>query len=648
MHHSIAPAVRMLGGALLCFASVLVLPAFARAAAAEGWLQVSSDLAGGIDFTPHGSQPGLANSLLFSDTCSACHGASGPGGAVAFRPHSTWGGSMMANSTRDPLFFAALDVANIDVPGVGDWCLRCHSTDGWYGGRVVKAGYGQPDHDVDFGAAGCLLEGSYDAPDANSDYGGISCHFCHRNEEQGPNGEPLARNGAVWLDDGDCNGRGEPCRHGPYSYAGAQPPHAWKQSSFISDSAMCGQCHDVNTPDTSAGPLKTLKLVDGTDTGIPFPIDRTYTEWQRSAWSAPGGQSCQGCHMPSSEDPNASACALGGYPNRSGNLPVHSFAGGNTWILDVIRGEYSDTSAIPGSWGGIGREESFAQSIDWSRQLLQSAATLEIAVDAFLQPRPGANGRLGFVIEVTNLSGHKLPTGFGDGRRMWLNVEVRDRDGALVAESAAYDAATGYLDEDPRAQVYEVKQGIWNHLGNGDCDTLSAAWEPMFHTALSDCIAKDNRIPPLGFTPASTEDPEGYEVRPVAADYPETTPGSGVLVNYAQAPYRFDIPALSPGPFSIQARLYYQTASKEYVEFLRDEAVADGVDGENQLCAGGPARPFVVGPKERARGVYLYALWGNEASDPLQPGYGKSPPEAMAVESLAGDWIFVDGFDIGW
>lgn len=626
---------------------VCVAPA---ALAGETWLGIAQQLApsAGTDFTPHGTQPGLAYSLLRSDDCSGCHGptASVPTSS-AFRPHPSWAGSMMANGARDPLFWAALDVANHDVPGVGDYCLRCHTSEGWYGGHVVKAGLGQPDNDVTLGAAGCLLEGSYDAPDSYSDFSGLGCHFCHRNLAQGAGGEVLPRNGAVWLDDSDCNGAGEPCRHGPYGYSGSQPPHAWKTSSFMSDSAMCGQCHDVTSPDTASGPLKTLKLADGSDTGMPFPIERTYSEWQRSSYSAAvGGRSCQSCHMPVSEDPNASACIFGGFPNRSGNLAVHSFAGGNTWIPGVIKGEFSDTSAIPGSWQGIGRQASLDQSTQWARQMLLSAATVDASITGFRAPGSATTGSLTLAVKVTNLSGHKLPSGYSEGRRMWLNVQIHDQGGNLVAESAAYDAQGALLGSDAQARVYEVQQGIWNHNGSGQCDFVDGQGKKMFHFALGDCIAKDNRIPPLGFKPATIDDPQGYEVRPVAAIYPETTPGSGILVNFDRAAYRFNLPAGAVGPFSVNARLYYQTASREYVEFLRDQAQVNGTPGENTLCAGGPARPFVVGPKERTRGQYLYELWNNAGNDPAQRGYGKSPPEILALANAgSADLLFVDGFE---
>lgn len=628
----------------LCAPFLVAASVLLRAEPVAEWQAVSHMLrpSGAIDFTPHGTQPGLAYLLWKSDDCAGCHGAGGAATSAQFRPHPTWAGSMMANATRDPLFWAALDVANNDVPGVGDYCLRCHTSEGWYGGRVVKQGFGQPDNDVTKGAAGCLLEGAYDAPDSYSDFGGLGCHFCHRQMPQGPAGQPLPGNGAVWIDDQPCPGGGEPCRRGPYDYAGGGgAPHEWAHSPFHTESAICGQCHDVTTPDTATGPLKTLKLANGTDTGVPFPIERTYSEWQRSAYAAPTtGKTCQNCHMPDSLDPDASACTLGGYPNRTGNLPTHAFAGGNTWIPGILKGEYSHTSpASP--WGGIGRQEAFDQIVAWAREMLASAATVETALGAYVAPTAGSPGSLAVDVKVTNHGGHKLPSGYGEGRRMWLNVQLRDAAGDLVAESAAYDAGTAVLTVDAQARVYEVLQGIWNRNGTGACDVADAAGNAMFHFVLNDCVAKDNRIPPLGFKPRTAADPNGYEVGPVPASaYPETAPGSGTLVNYDRAAYAFAIPAGRTGPFTATARLYYQTASKEYIEFLRDEAADHSLPGENQLCSGASNRPFVVGPQNRTRGQYLYDLWNDAA-------YGKSPPELVGVAGASTDRIFADGFDRG-
>ncbi len=552
---------------------------------------------------------------------------------------------MMANATRDPLFWAAVDVANKDVPGAGDFCLRCHTSQGWYGGRVVKSGFGGLNNPVK-GANGCLLQGTPDAVDFSNDFSGVACHFCHRLMPTGPVGEPgMIGNANVWLDDVECNGNeGAPCRRGPYNYTSGQPtpPHQWAKSVFHEDSKLCGACHDVSTPDTDGGPLKTLKLADGTDTSIPFPIERTYSEWKQSTYSGPGGQTCQGCHMPDSEDPAATACSGG--PNRTGNLPVHTFVGGNTWAPKIIKGEYSDTSAIPGSAGGVGRENAFDQTVQAARDLLQTAAVVNVSMLSYAAPTGGSPGALSARVTVTNNSGHKLPSGYSEGRRMWLNVQVRDFNGALVFESGSYNSATAVLASDPQLRVYEVLQGIWNRNGTGNCDALDGLGREAFHFVLNDCVAKDSRIPPLGFKPATAADPNGYEMRPVGAIYPETSPGSGILVNYDKVDYAAVIPPGTPGPMTVTARLYYQTSSREYLEFLRNQAIERSIPGENLMCSGEANRPAVVGPKARSRGEYMWQLWNSpEAGDRIfansfdstvfQTGYGKSPPESIGSGS---------------
>ncbi|MGA8278629.1 MAG: hypothetical protein WB784_10600 [Rhodanobacteraceae bacterium] len=643
--------------ALFCAIGANALCVQAADPTAGDWFVVSRSLAphgSGIDFTPHGTQPGLFYDVQQAGNCSSCHGVSGssPPTAGTYLPYSTWSGSMMANATRDPVFFAALDVANHDVPGVGDYCLRCHTSTGWYNGRVVKAGFGQPNNDVTLGAAACLIEGRYDFPDNNSDYGGVTCHYCHRLSESGPNGEPqIIGNGDAWIDDQDCSvfnpnsDGGEPCRRGPYDYTnqGITPPHPWLQSGFHTRSELCATCHDVSSPDLESGPLKTLKLGDGTDTGHPFPIERTYSEWSQSLYAdaifrdglgdPPAGtpaiaraEQCQSCHMPVSEDADATACNLFGYPNRTGNLPVHQFVGGNTWVPQIIKGEYGD---------GLGpeRETSLDQTTDWARQNLTTAATVATAITGYTPPGAG-DGALSLAVKVTNLTGHKLPTGYSEGRRMWINLQVHDANGALIAESGAYDSATGVLTRDSQVRVYEVLQGIFNFNGTNTCDVVDGAGDAMFHFVLSDCIAKDDRIPPFGFRPATTDDPDGYDLRPIpVGSYPETSPGSGVLVNYDSVDYTVTVPAGTPTPLTATARLYYQISSKDYIEFLQREADSNGFAAENDLCSGGPQRPFPVGPQDRSRGEYVYELWNNAPNDMGQPGYGKSPPELIEMGS---------------
>ena len=150
----------------------------------------------------------------------------------------------------------------------------------------------------------------------------------------------------------------------------------------------------------------------------------------------------------------------------------------------------------------------------------------------------------------------------------------------------------------------------------------------FFHFVLNDCIKSDNRIPPLGFTGAA--DPE---TQPVAYSYPETSPGSGKLVNYDTTAYAIPIPPLTVSPVTIQARLYYQIASKEYIEFLRDEAVTHSFPND---CI-----PRSGGAPSLSRGEIVYDMWTD---------YGRGAPGSMALDSVVvavDNDIFANGFESG-
>ncbi|MFA7487559.1 MAG: hypothetical protein WCY72_05665, partial [Lysobacteraceae bacterium] len=509
----------------------------------------------------------------------------------------------------------------------------------WYEGRVRKTTAIPPGHEplpgqTVEGFQGCLLEGGPDSFDTSeNDYGGVGCHACHRVMEQGPLGQPLmSGNADIWLDDGDCDGWGEPCRRGPYSYPHVLPglggtytaPHAWKHSALHSDSAMCGSCHDVTSPTLESGPFRTLILANGTpqgqDTGLAFPVERTYSEWRHSGYAStlfrdgmePGGDAvpgkviaraehCQHCHMRQAEaptwDPKAPLMACTSGPDRTGNLPTHEFVGGNAWIPQVLKGEYPY----------LYRDEAFDRTSAWATQMLAERT-------AQLETRATRSGSgLAVQVKVTNLAGHKLPTGYGEGRRMWLDVDVRDADGVSLWRNGAFDPASGDLAIDAQTRVYEIKQGLWDE-SIGACRTTDGQGRGIFHFALNNCVAKDNRIPPLGFTGGNDPETASY-----AYSYPETKLGSGVSVNFDIASYTVPLPGDVVWPVTVEAKLRFQIASREYIEFLRDQAVERGFQAENDLCADGPGRPFSVGPQDRTRGQYMYELWEN-------PTYGRSPP----------------------
>ena len=419
-------------------------------------------------------------------------------------------------------------------------------------------------------------------------------------------------NGKYWIDDEPCpDGPGSgPCRRGPYDYSvsGNPPPHEWAFSSYHVDADICGNCHNVSNP--------ILNLVDeaGVDTGISFPIERTFKEWQQSDF-APGGtseQTCQACHMPDADGDPLYACAQQSN-NRAGELAVHQFAGGNTWIPEVLKGDYPS----------LNRSSEFDATIAWAEDMLQNQSAT-VSLESLTGSRNG--GGVTAAIRITNKTGHKLPTGYSEGRRMWLQLVARDGNDDVVFESAAYDSATGELTHDPQAKIYRVEQGIWNRNGNDTCDAVDESDNPIFHFALNNCIVIDNRIPPLGFTGAA--DPE---TQPVDYSYPETSPGSGILVNYDITSYEIPVPEDAPDPITVEANLFFQVASKEYVEFLRDQAVDNAFPDD---CI-----PRNGGTPSMSRGEILYDMWTR---------YDRSPPVDMGGTSgQIAAAIFTDGFESG-
>jgi hypothetical protein len=113
---------------------VLVLSVFAIAVltlTVGGWtpLAVKDDQ---NVFMP-GTQPGEGGTFREVSYCDSCHG----GYDEAVEPVYNWRGSMMAQAARDPLWLAAMTVADQDSiwavgnPNAGDLCIRCHTPTGW-------------------------------------------------------------------------------------------------------------------------------------------------------------------------------------------------------------------------------------------------------------------------------------------------------------------------------------------------------------------------------------------------------------------------------------------------------------------------------------------------------------------------------------
>ncbi|MBL8757311.1 MAG: hypothetical protein JNK35_02635 [Phycisphaerae bacterium] len=476
--------------------------------------------------------------------CAACHGEYDE----AQEPYARWQHSIMAQAFRDPVFRAAFSIAEQDAPFSGDTCLRCHTPAGWTQAR------NQPSN-----GSGLI----------QADKEGVTCHHCHRQVDPvyRPGISPAVDQGvllSIAPDTPDGYNSGgyvidpKDRRRGPYDIS-PQTPHQWLQSPFHLSGAMCASCHDTSNPAFTRQPDGTYVL---NPVGEPhptgnkydmFPEQRTFSEWAASDFALGpvemgsnrfGGQvvvegtpqprtaysTCQDCHMPTTTGVGANPFL--GSPIRH-DLPQHNFNGANTWVLQAVRNLYPDEETHMS-------DPLMGEAVQRNLTMLEQASDLTLTQDGST-----------LVARVINQTGHKLPTGYPEGRRMWVNVKFFGPGDALIAERGAYNADTATLFKDD-TKVYETEHGIDAAVAAATGLTAGKS----FHLVLNNVIYKDNRIPPRGFT---NQNFEAIQAEPVG-------------YTYADEQYWDDTAyAIPAGAVRAEVRVYYQTSSREYMEFLRDE-----------------------------------------------------------------------------
>jgi len=520
------------------------------------------------DFDQPGTQLGeaMTDPLIRSNICAGCHGNYD----LAVEPYRPWAASMMGQAGRDPIFYAALAVAEQDADFSGHLCLRCHAPMSWIEGSTIPTD-----------ASGLSQ--------ANGDFDGVSCNFCHRmvdpvyNASENPADDLAILAGMIdapvnEVHTGQFIVDPEDRRRGPFDLAPGFVLHQWRNSGFHQDSLMCGTCHDVSNPVFTRQPDGTYdKNADGQhpthDKTDEFPIERTYSEWANSDFALGpiemGGRfggnktavaSCQDCHMP---DTSGTACSpgLGGIART--DLPQHHFNGANSWVLEAIRSLYPDVET------GLSAT-TVADSIQRNIDMLQAAADLDLFIT-------GSS----LIARVVNQTGHKLPTGYGEGRRMWLHVTFFDAGDVVIGEHGQYDGATATLTTG-NTTVFEVEQGL-------DANMAAATGipaGPSFHFVLNNEVVSDNRIPPRGFNFGPFED---VQAEPVGVTYEE---------EHYWSDSSFPIPL---GTARVEVELFHQTTTKEYIEFLRDENTTNsaGIDAYNLWTAFGKSAPVLMASDNR-------------------------------------------------
>jgi hypothetical protein len=457
------------------------------------------------------------------------------------KEYKEWAGTIMANAMRDPAFFATLSVANQDMiklinnvynrpenikkiftgdikgfdsisqllkllkldkenvkkeggelqpenilPVTADLCLRCHSPIGWMEGRSEPKTKASPFLKGQFWGA-AFLENPFDddgnprsvnlRKESETEMEGIQCDFCHRVKDtfkrkslydgsemsNGIGGFFVDRHNPFCEDTYDAYGD---CREGKYT----------NSSDFQKEGTFCGTCHDVTNP-----LVRTRTVVNGkVPEDMPHPIERTYTEWYWSDYR--GKKTCQDCHNPM------------------------SFPGAQTWmiypVLDDLWGDVDEKwGEKPYNYYTPNRASIWKKSMERNRQYMQREAAEMSFIDTSVQ-----GNTVNFEIKIINKSGHKLPTGFAEGRQMWLHIKAVDEAGTVIFESGYMKdgylvrdkyRANGKIVDDPdknMIKVYEMEA-----VADGYDESVIAKGNEHFHFILMNRIVKDNRIPPKGF-----------------------------------------------------------------------------------------------------------------------------------------------------
>ena len=630
-----------------------------------------------------GSQPGSVT-LESAGRCDNCHG----GYNKSVEPAHNWRGGMMANAARDPLWAACLTVALQDSiwalgnANAGDLCIRCHTPTGWLGGRSDPPNLTRL---------------------AGSDFEGVSCDACHKMTDPfrgiRQSDDLAAETDATAIAEADKtyaqdlnvlapltlfdgtpffdSAKDLPVNSGNgllpnYIESGsgqyfmdnttpkraprwdADPKHQWYYSRHHKTKYMCATCHDVSNPVLGRVLSGDMKLPEKQAAASYVHVERTFSEFMLSAYAQPGGAvastslnlpagtmvgKCQDCHM---RDVTGTAANKAGIKTRT-DLALHDQTGGNTWISGILASADQAGSAYdPYNYAILSGAKYPAAKVDVLGVQGFGAALKDGQARALQQLQMAANLRLvtdaadALTLQVVNNTGHKLISGFPEGRRMWLNVRFYNDAGALIGEVNPYQPLVTATDAqgnkryisggiltptDPRL-VYEAAM---SSALTGESKT--------FHFVLGTDRYKDNRIPPKGFD-------MGGALRRIA----QPRWGGADALDYftaAECAGGYDEVTITKpaGTARWETALYYQTTSKEYVEFLRDQ-INGTASTLSSPTPSGEASAYVVQQDPyfatlKDWGKAIWDLWlHNGGSAPVlmtRLGGGSEPPPPPCV-----------------
>jgi hypothetical protein len=472
-----------------------------------------------------------------SDQCMACHNGLRTPEGEDVSIGASWRASMMANSSRDPYWQAAVRREVVDHPlasaAIEDECAMCHMPMSRMEARLSSAEGRVFDH-LPIADKGDRLD--------RLAHDGVTCSLCHQITDRNLGAPASFTGGFTIMPPASAEPRP---MFGPFqverglstimrSATGFQPTEAL----HVKQSELCATCPTLIT--RARGP-------NGETIG-ELPEQMPFVEWKNSAF-AEEERSCQSCHMPIVEHETPIASVLGA-PRKG--FARHTFIGGNFFMQRMLN-RYRDELSVT------------AQGHEMDTSVAATIANLQrAAAQITIERAEMTNGRLVVDVVAQNLTGHKLPTGY-PSRRAWIHLTVRDRAGRALFESGAIEP-TGAIagndhDADPLAvephyseirtedqvQIYESVMG--DSAGRPTTGLLSAVR-----------YVKDNRLLPKGFDKSKANSWIAV-VGEASSDADFSDSGDHV---------RYSIDSSGrDGPFQIEVELRFQVIGFRWAENLK-------------------------------------------------------------------------------
>jgi hypothetical protein len=163
-------------------------------------------------------------------------------------------------------------------------------------------------------------------------------------------------------------------------------------------------------------------------------------------------------------------------------------------------------------------------------------------------------------VRVTNLTGHKFPTGY-PARRAWLRVQVRAGNQSLFVSGAvdAQGRIAGAEDERtlPHRDVIESAAQVQVY----ECVPADAGGRPTTFLTRMAAMGKDNRLLPRGWRADAAD---AAAILPVGVQGDADFRGGEDVVRYA-----VPLPKDQGGSLTVVATLLYQSVPPAWVEPLR-------------------------------------------------------------------------------